>query len=132
MGANLDAALIEDRKPLIVQGMQVIPAGSSRFKTSDTPIMYFEVYEPLLLTADAKKPPAVAIQLRIVDRKTGEQKKDTGLARIEVPAETGNPVIPVGVRIPTESLAPGAYRLEVAAVDQAGKSFKRTADFEIE
>ncbi len=132
MGANLDAALIEDRKPLIVQGMQVIPAGSSLFKSSDKPIMYFEVYEPLLLTADAKKPPAVAIQMRVLDRKTGAQKKDTGLARIEVPAETGNPVIPVGVRIPIESLAPGAYRLEVAAVDQAGKSFKRTADFEIE
>ena len=33
-GASLDAALLEDRTPLVAQGMQFVPSGSNRFKTT--------------------------------------------------------------------------------------------------
>jgi len=44
----------------------------------------------------------------------------------------GNPVIPVGLRLPVASLAAGSYRAELTALDSAGKSVVRSADFEIE
>ncbi len=131
-GASLDVALIEDKTPLIVQGMQVIPSGSYRFKQAEHPAMYFEIYEPLLLTWKDPKPPAIGIEVRILDRKTGQQKEDTGMFRIEVPTRNGNPVIPVGARVPADKLTPGAYRIELVALDQSGKKFTRTADFDIE
>jgi hypothetical protein len=131
-GAELDAALIEDRTPLITQGVQVIPTGSPRFKKTDHPIMYFEIYEPLLRDAELKKAPALAIEIRVVDRKTGQQKEDTGLMRVDLPEKAGNPVIPAGSKIPADKLEPGAYRLELIAMDEAGKRFSRTADFDIE
>jgi VWFA-related protein len=128
----LDAAMLEDRTPLIVQGMQIVPAGSYRFKPEERPVMYLEVYEPLLLAWKDEKPPAIAVQIRLLDRKTGQQKEDTGLLRVDYPLKAGNPVIPMGMKVAKEPLAPGSYRLELTAMDQAGKSFKRTADFEIE
>ena len=131
-GSTLDAELIDDKKPLIAQGMQIIPSGTTHFKTSDQTVMYFEVYEPLLLPADQSKPPVVAIQLRILDGKTGEMKVDSGAVRIEVPQKGGNPVIPVGVKLPIAGLASGSYRVQVSAVDSANKSTVRRADFEIQ
>jgi hypothetical protein len=42
-------------------------------------------------------------------------------------------VIPLGINLPVAKLAPGAYRLEVKALDSAGNSSPvRAADFEIE
>jgi hypothetical protein len=66
------------------------------------------------------------------DRTTGEQKLDTGLLRVAIPAASGSPAIPVAKRVPVDSLPPGSYRLELEASDSAGKSARRTADFEIE
>ena len=63
---------------------------------------------------------------------TGEQKEDTGLLRVTLPTQTGNPSIPLGARVPTDKLSAGAYTVEIKAVDNAGKEFKRTADFQIE
>ena len=132
MGGALDAALLEDRTPLIAQGFQIVPAGSYRFKKDEHPVMYLEVYEPLLVAWKDGKPPTVALQVRVLDRKTGEQKEDTGLFRLDFPMKEGNPMIPLGLKVPSEKLAPGSYRLELAAFDQIGKTFKRSADFEIE
>jgi hypothetical protein len=91
-----------------------------------------ELYEPLLVTGDPKTPPVVAFQLRVLDGKTGEQKEDTGLLRVGLPAQKGNPTIPVAARIPTTSLTPGPYKVEIKAMDDAGKEFKRTTDIQIE
>jgi hypothetical protein len=132
MGSNLDAELIADRKPLIAQGMQIIPNGSVRFKTTDTRALYFEVYEPLLAVADRKDPVAVAVQMKVLDRKSGEAKVDSGLIRLPIPEKGGNPVLPVGLKLPLNSLTPGAYRLEMSAVDMAGKPVVHSTDFEVE
>jgi VWFA-related protein len=133
LGTGLDALLLEDRVPLIAQGMQLVPSGSNHFKKTDLAAFYFEIYEPLLVNADPKKIPVVAFQLRVLD-KSGQQKEDTGLLRVDVPTKggAGDPVLPVGGRIPTTSLTPGAYVLEITARDDAGKDFKRSANFEFE
>ena len=132
LGTGLDALLLADRVPLIADGMQLVPYGSNRFKKTDLAAFYMELYEPLLVTGDPKTPPVVAFDLRVLDGKTGEQKEDTGLIRVGLPAQAGNPMVPVAAKIPMESLAPGAYKVEIKALDNAGKEFKRTTDIQIE
>jgi hypothetical protein len=47
--------------------------------------------------------------------------------------KAGDPVIPLGLKLPVASLAPGSYRVDLRAVDSVGNSSKtRTADFEVE
>ncbi len=48
LGTGLDALLLEDRVPLIAQGMQLVPTGSNHFKKTDLAAFYLEIYEPLL------------------------------------------------------------------------------------
>jgi VWFA-related protein len=129
--AALDASLIEDKVPLIAGGVQVIPAGSNQFAKGETALFYFEVYEPLLVSPDPEKPPAVAIQMRVLERASGQPKVDTGLMRLELPKDSGSPVIRVAERMPVANLGPGAYILEITAEDTAGKIVKRAADFDM-
>jgi VWFA-related protein len=132
LGAELDAALIEDRAPLVTQGVQLIPAGSNRFKTTDKAAIYLEVYEPLLAAAEPPKDLAIALQLQVLDAKTGEQKVDSGMFRIPVPQKGGSPAIPTGAQVPVTSLTPGSYRLVLTAQDTAGHKSQRWADFDIQ
>ena len=128
--SGLDAELLEGKKPLVVQGMQITPSGANRFKKTDRGALYAEVYEPGLL---GPNPPEVGVQLRVLDRKTGEQKQDTGLMRVSAAVHSENPVIPVGLKLPIDGLVAGAYRAELKAVDSAGHtSAIRTADFDLE
>ncbi|MGB8886788.1 MAG: VWA domain-containing protein [Candidatus Korobacteraceae bacterium] len=128
VSSGLDAALLEDRTPLVAQGVQIIPAGSDRFKKSDPATFYVEIYDPLLTTAT---PPNVRIHIQVVDRKTGQQKVELGGPVPGVKA--GNPVIALGVKLPMDKLVPGSYRLELQAADSAGNTTAaRTADFEVE
>jgi hypothetical protein len=132
LGTGLDALLLADRVPLIAQGMQLVPSGSNHFKKTDSALFYLEIYEPLLVKADPDKAPVLAFQLRILD-KAGQSKEDTGLMRVDIPSNaTGDPMVPVGGKIPTASLTPGSYVLEIKARDNDGKEFQRSANFEIE
>lgn len=131
LGSSLDASLLEDKTPLIADNVRVIPSGSNQFGKSEPPLFYCEVYEPLLTAPDPKNPLVVAIQIRILDRKTGEQKEDTGIMRLEVPKDTGNPVIRLAERVPADKLTPGAYSLELTAMDNSGKIAKRVTDFDM-
>jgi VWFA-related protein len=130
--AGLDASLIEDRVPLITQGVQVIPAGSDKFKKMEPALFYAEVYEPMLLNPDPANKPAIGIQIRILDRKTKEQKFSTGLMRLEMPEKSDNPMIPIAERMPLDSVGPGQYVVELQAVDTTGRPITRTADFDLE
>jgi VWFA-related protein len=128
--SGLDAELLEGKKPLVVQGMQITPSGANRFKKTDRGALYAEIYEPLLL---GPNPPDVGVQFRVLDRKTGEQRHDSGLMRVPGAVHSENPVIPVGLKLPIDGLAAGAYRAELKAVDSAGHtSTIRTADFDLE
>ena len=127
-GTSLDAVLLEDHVPLVSQGMQIVPAGTGNFKKTDMAVFYVEVYEPLLTS---ENPPKIGIQMLVLDSKTGEKKFDTGGP---VPtAKAGDPVVPIGLRLPLDKLPPGSYKLELKAMDSAGNSTPvRTADFVVE
>jgi hypothetical protein len=125
----LDAELLEGRAPLVASGLQFTPTGANRFKTTDAATMYLEIYEPLLAGGN---PPQVGVELRLVDRKTGQQKVDSGVVEVASFIRAGNPVIPVGLKLPVSALAAGSYRAELTASDSAGKSVVRSTDFEVE
>lgn len=127
-GLSLDAAL-EDRKILVSQGFQLVPTGTSQIKKTEKPLLYVEVYEPALLN---ETPPMVAIQLRILDRKTGEAKDDTGLMNLASMIKSGSSVIPVGMGLPIGKLESGAYRAELKVMDSQGRSTWRSAEFELQ
>jgi hypothetical protein len=132
MGAALDAALIEDKKPLIAGGLQIVPTGNPTFTKSDLAIFYVELYDPLLASTDPQNTPVVGLQMRVLDRKTGDQKVDTGLFKLDPAPPLGNPTVSLGEKMPVSGLAPGAYQLEVTAADSTGQSAKRTVDFDIQ
>jgi VWFA-related protein len=114
LGLDLGVS-IGDQTPLVAQGMQVIPAGSSRFLKSGQAFFYFEVYDP--------NPASVTAQVRILERASGAPKWESGRGKLNVPQQGGS--------LPISSLAPGSYQLEVTASDASGQQVKRTADFEV-
>ncbi|MCX6626303.1 MAG: hypothetical protein NTW28_01550, partial [Candidatus Solibacter sp.] len=126
--ARLDSLLLEGRSPLVAGNYQFTPTGYSRFKAADRVVMYFEMYDPALL-GDTK--PKVAVQIRILDGKTLDVKQDSGNVLVDNFVKAGSPVVPAGLRLPIEALPPGAYRLELKALDSTGAFAIRTADFEI-
>jgi VWFA-related protein len=131
-GASLDAALIEDRTPLITHGVQVIPNGTNGFKKGDAPAVFLEVYEPL---EAQEKPPAdlaVALQILILDPKTNATKADSGMFRIPMPDKPGSPVISFATKIPSEEVPAGSYLLQVKAFDSANKAISRTMAIEVQ
>ncbi len=133
MGEALDSALMEDRTPLVYNGVQFVPCATSRFKKDGPALLYFEIYEPFLTRPrDAKSQQVVAMQYKVVDRKTGKLVSDSGLLRIELPAKGDTPVIPIASSLPVKSLTPGSYVFDVTAVDSLGKQARRSATFEVE
>lgn len=132
LGGLLDVALLEDKTPLIAGGLQIVPSADTSYSKADLAIFYVEMYEPLLASADPKSPPQVGIRMRVLDRKTGDQKSDTGLLAVEPAPPVGSPTIPFAAKIPTTGLAPGAYTFEFTVMDSANKSATRTADFDIQ
>ncbi len=127
LSTGLDSELLADRTPLVVQGIQVIPSDSNRFKKTDNAAVYVEIYAPLLT---GPNPPQVGVELVVVDRKTGEKKVDVASRAASQP---GNAVAPMGLKLPVASLASGSYRVELRAVDSVNNTAKpRAADFEVE
>jgi len=130
LATGLDAALLEDRTPLVSQGMQIVPAATYTFKKTEPAAIYVEIYEPLLLGTTL---PKVGLEVKILDRKSGQKKIDIGFTNTAPSMQAGNPVIPLGLKLPVDSLGPGTYRVELRAMDSAGNLSKpRTADFEVE
>ena len=127
VSASLDADLLQDRKPLVAQGMEIVPTAGDHFKKTDPAVFYIEIYDPLLTGAN---PPKVGLQLKVVDRKTGTQAFEMhGL----LPNDPGNPVVPLGMKLPLDKLNSGSYELQLTAIDTAGhQTSARTANFEVE
>ena len=123
-----DAALLDDRVPLVSRGFEFVPSGSEHFKKGEPGAFYVEIYDPLL---GEPNPPKLAIQVKVIDRNTGTAKVDASGAAPEVKA--GNPVVALGLKLPLEKLPPGAYRLELRATDSHGNAAPaRSADFQVE
>lgn len=130
LDVGLDAVLLENKTPLVSSGMEMTPSGSSTFKKAEPAALYVEIYDPLLTGKDT---PKIGLKLRIVDRKSGEQKLDTGYISMAKYVRAGNAVVPVGLRVPVDTLTPGSYRAELKAIDTAGnESITRTTDFAVE
>jgi VWFA-related protein len=124
---GLDSELLADRTPLVVQGIQVVPSDSNRFKKTDNAAVYVEIYAPLLT---GPNPPQVGVELVVVDRKSGEKKVDVASRATTQP---GSALVPMGLKLPVASLAPGSYRVELRAVDSVNNTAKpRSVDFEVE
>ena len=117
---GLDAQLLEGRTPMIAKGMEIVPTGTNQVTKGQTAILYVEVYEPLIVTSS--HPPQVALHLKVEDRKTGAVATDMGMLGVDTSVQPGNPVVPVGLQVPVDKLAPGNYRVVVQAVDSAGRS----------
>ena len=66
------------------------------------------------------------------DRKGGQLKIDSGLVPVDAYVRKGNPVVPIGLKIPLTGLVAGAYHLELTALDSLGKSVTRSVDFEVQ
>jgi hypothetical protein len=127
---NLDAALLADKTPLIAEGMQLTPAASNVFDKNGMGAFYLEIYEPSMVGENA---PKVGLQMVVIDKKTNEHKIDTGFVNMAQYSRPGNPVIPVGLRVPAKELAAGFYRVEFKAADSTGHvSAVRTADIEVQ
>lgn len=94
-------------------------------------MFYFEIYEPLLAKPDPRNPTLVGIQIRILDRSTGEAKSDSGIMQLDVSGSSGNPAIPVALKIPLQALGAASYLLELTAADTANNRAKRTVDFDL-
>ena len=118
LSTGLDSELLADRKPLVVQGIQIVPSASNRFKKTDNAAVYAEIYAPLLA---GPNPPQVGVELTVVDRKTGEKKVDVAS---RAPTQPGSSVAPVGLKLPVATLAPGSYRVELRALDSVENSAK--------
>jgi hypothetical protein len=131
LGAVLDVAMLEDKTPLIADGVQIVPTGNAAFGKSDLALFYLEVYEPLLVS-ETKNPANLGIRMRVLDRKTGEQKSDTGLLTLDPAPPAGNQVVHLGGKMPVAGLAPGAYKLEVSVADATDKTAQTAADFDIQ
>ncbi len=126
---SLDSVLLEDRTPLVVKGVQIIPSGSNRFKRSDNVIVYTEIYEPLLTSAT---PPQVGVGYRIFERATEKEIFFTGVVKADEFIRKGSPVIPIGLIVRAKEMKPGSYTLLVQAVDSAGNHApNRTVDFDL-
>jgi len=130
MGGALEADLLSDRAPLVVKDMEVVPSGSNHFKRTETVALYTQIYDPALTDA---KPPTIKFTFVIVDAKSGQSI--LGSRDLDVTSFTskGNPVVPVGLKLPVDQLQPGSYRLVVQATNDAGqKTNIRSVNFDAE
>jgi VWFA-related protein len=127
--SGLDSLLLEDRTPLVVKGMQIVPSASNRFKRTDNVVLYTEIYEPGLTSAT---PPRVGFAYHIYERASNKDVFFSGLAPADDFIRKGNPVIPGGLVVNVKDLPPGSYRLVVQAVDSANhQAPNRMVDFDI-
>jgi VWFA-related protein len=111
---EVDATLLEDRKPLIVKGMEITPAANYQFKKADNVVLYSELYEPALKTDPETK---VVSGYRVFDKSTNKEVFFTGGVPLDSFVQKGNAVVPFALKVETKDLPPGNYRLVLLAVD---------------
>jgi hypothetical protein len=115
--------------PLVSNGVQFAPAGDTRFERDEPLFAYFEVYEPLLVSAPST---TVQTRMRITDLKNGKLKVDTGLRSAADWIQPGSSVIHIAEQVAIRRLSKGTYELEVQASDSAGQTTAwRTASFTV-
>jgi hypothetical protein len=115
--------------PLVSRNIQFFPAVDMHLPRHSPLSFYFEIYEPQLKTEAV----AVYYGIRISDLQTGSLAMNTGPISAAEWMSAGNTVIPIGLKVATDKLKKGSYRLEVQASDSAGRETEwRQAAFTIE
>jgi len=129
INADLDSVLLEDRTPLVVKGMQIVPMAVNRFKNSDKVVLYSEIYDSQLTQ---EKPPRVVLGYKIQERPTNKEMFFTGTVPADDFLQKGSPVVPIGMMVMIKDLPPGSYRVVLMAADSAGRQAPaRMSDFDI-
>ncbi len=127
LASDLDPSLIEGRKDLIANSVQVTPSADNKFHRSAPCYGYVEVYDPAL---GVENPPALNLKIRVLDRATRAAVQSGSLNASDC-IRAGSAIAPVLINVPLASIPPGAYTLEVTAASPSGASAVRTADFEV-
>jgi hypothetical protein len=128
--ANMDAALLEERTPMVFKNLELVPSASNRFAKTDNPVFYVEVYDPALKEPN---PPRTGILFSVVNRKTNKEVFSSNTILINDYAKPGNPLVPAGFKLPVNQLEPGDYRFEIKGRDSMGNvSTPRSVDFSVE
>jgi hypothetical protein len=128
--ASLDSQLLEDETPLVFQGNEVFPQPGNHFQHGDKVTFYVEVFEPKMQTAFV---PRVGVLFNIVNSKTNQPVYSSNTILVDSFARSGDPLIPVALQMPVDTLQAGEYRLEVRARNSAGGVTPvRAADFVLE
>ena len=114
--SQLDAMLLEDRTPLVANGVQITPAAKYQFKKSDKVVLYSELYEPLLKNLN---PPKIGAGYAVFDKATNKEVASTGAIPLDEFVQKGNTVVPFTLILRVSDWPPGSYRLVLQAVDAA-------------
>jgi VWFA-related protein len=126
---GLDSVLLEDHTPLVIQGMQLVPSATNRFKRTDNVLLYTEIYDPVLAS---DQPPKVAFGYHLMDRSTNKEVLFTGALSADAFIQKGSPLVPVGMVVKVKDLPAGGYRLVVQAVDGAKNNApNRSVNFDV-
>jgi VWFA-related protein len=130
LAGDLDAALIADRTPLIVHGMEFVPSGDYHFKQAEKVALYVQAYDPHLVDANS---PTVKVAYRVVDPKTGNVLMSSGALDTTTFIEKGKPLIPMALSVPLASVPSGDYRLDLVVAEVGGTSTPvRSVNFKVE
>ena len=116
--AELDAAMLEGKTPLVVNGVQIVPSSNNNFEQKKKVALYIEIYEPVPIIDGS---PRVGFSYKVIDRKTGQAAFTSPTMLVNKDAKAGNPVIAVGSFLDMDQIKPGEYRLEVQARDSNQK-----------
>jgi len=130
LAARMDAALLEERTPLVFKDMELVPSTSSRFAKGSEPVVYVEFYDPAL---KGQNVPRAGVLFNIIDRKSNQTVYSSNTILINDYLQPGNPLVPVGFKLPIGELQAGDYRVEIKGRDSIGNiSTVRAADFSIQ
>jgi hypothetical protein len=128
-----DAAMVSPAPlvpaPLVSKHAQFMPVADARLPKNTSLPLYFEIYEPLLADRSAE----VYFRIKITDLKDGTVVMNAGPTSAAQCVIPGNVVIPIALKVDTDKLQSGQYKIEVQASDSAGRTTEwRTAKFEIQ
>jgi len=128
-----DAAMVSPAplvpSPLVSKQAQFIPVPDARLPRKSSLPLYFEIYEPLLADRSAE----VSFRMKITDLKDGTVVMNAGPTSAAECVIPGNVVIPIALKVDTDKLPSGSYKIEVQASDSAGRTTPwRMAKFEIQ
>jgi VWFA-related protein len=130
LGGSLDADLLADRTPMIVHGIQFVPAGNYQFKKSDKVGLYVQAYDPRITDSN---PPKLAAAFSIADAKSGAVVLSSGMMDMSGFVEKGKAVIPMALVLPVNQIPAGSYVVTLQVGEAGGPPMlARTAAFQTE